>query len=261
MSKVMIYHNCLRRWLGRVTYNNMPLTQAFVEDLLSVTAGGVLPQAFDTPGNATLRLPSDLNSRPLDHVLGDSDTTAFAVERAPVEARTTMNLATDVPPSGESGFVFGRSSEKELMGVEPQLVRVVRLALTLSSIDFVVFDGIRSVAEQLAHVRKGMSETMVSKHLVGLAVDLVPYIGGRPTWDWEGCYRIAFAMAAAANRLECAENIIWGGAWDRTLADIISPGGERAAFTIETFRRVVEDYKKRHAGPDFIDGPHFEWRK
>lgn len=153
----------------------------------------------------------------------------------------------------DSGFVFGKTSEKELVGVNPNLVRVVRLALAHSTQDFMVFDGIRSIEEQRQHVKNGTSKTMQSKHLEGLAVDLVPWIGGKPTWDWDGCYKIALAMDLAATQLNCADRIRWGGAWDRTLADF---GNDPNAY-----EREVQLYKARHAGPDFIDGPHFEWRK
>lgn len=153
----------------------------------------------------------------------------------------------------KKAFVLGKSSEKELIGVEPKLVKVVRFAIQLTTQDFMVYDGIRSIAEQKHYVAIGTSKTMQSKHLEGLAVDLVPWINGKPTWDWEGCYQIALAMDQAATQLGCADRITWGGAWDRTLADF---EGDSNAY-----KRAVQDYRARHSGPDFIDGPHFEWRK
>lgn len=149
-------------------------------------------------------------------------------------------------------FVFGARSEAELKGVNPTLVAVTRRALVLSTVDFGVYDGIRTVAEQRAHVAAGNSKTMASKHLDGLAVDLVPFIGGRYVWDWNGCYSIALAMDKAATEMGVADRITWGGAWDRRLSDY---GNDPAAY-----RREVDAYKARHAGPDFIDGPHFEIR-
>lgn len=149
-----------------------------------------------------------------------------------------------------SGFVFGKTSEKELIGVNEALVRCTRLALQHSTQDFMVFDGLRTKEEQLQHVQNGTSKTMKSKHLDGLAVDLVPWIGGKPVWDWNGCYRIAMAMDYAATMLGIAGRITWGGAWDRRLSDF---GGDE-----KDYKKAVEDYKKRHDGPDFIDGPHFE---
>lgn len=153
--------------------------------------------------------------------------------------------------SPKTAFKFGAASTKELQGVKSELVTVTHLALSLSTQDFMVFDGIRTWKEQAEHVRRGTSKTMRSKHLDGLAVDLVPYINGGPKWDWEGCYKIAWAMDQAATQLGFAGNIRWGGAWDRVLSDF---GGDFSDYIQE-----VNEYMNRHKGPDFIDGPHFEW--
>jgi peptidoglycan L-alanyl-D-glutamate endopeptidase CwlK len=170
-----------------------------------------------------------------------------------VAAGEAKIAASRVEPTNvilKSGFTFGKTSEKELIGVNADLVRCTRLALDMSTQDFMVFDGIRSVEEQKQHVKNGTSKTMKSKHLDGLAVDLVPWINGKPTWDWDGCYRIAYAMDLAATALGIAHRITWGGAWDRKLSDF---GGD-----LSLYKKEVENYKVRHPGPDFIDGPHFE---
>src|SRR3546814_10917995 len=80
---------------------------------------------------------------------------------------------------------------------------------------------------------------MKSKHLDGLAVDLVPW-GGKPVWEWDRIYPIAFAMDQAATELGLASKIRWGGAWDRVLSDI---GG-----SIDSYREECEAYAKRHPG-------------
>jgi len=150
-----------------------------------------------------------------------------------------------------TGFVWGKSSLNELKGVDPRLVECATLALTKYSLqDYRCYDGLRTPAEQAKHVKAGNSRTMQSKHLDGLAVDLVPVIGGILKWDWNGCYKIAYAMDQAATELGIAHLITWGGAWDRKLSDF---GGNERAYQAE-----VEAYKIRHSGSDFIDGPHFE---
>lgn len=149
-----------------------------------------------------------------------------------------------------SGFQFGVASEKEFVGVDPRLVKCARIALGYSTQDYCCYDGIRTYKEQAQHVKDGTSKTMESKHLQGLAVDLVPWINGKPVWDWEGCYRIAVAMDKAATELGIANLITWGGAWDRRLSDF---GGDAKAYEAE-----VQAYRARHPGKDFIDGPHYE---
>lgn len=170
-----------------------------------------------------------------------------------VAAAEPVNLASTVTHAvarASSGFKFGAASTAELVGVNPKLVKCVHSALAYSTQDFCVYDGIRTYKEQQQHVANGTSKTMQSKHLQGLAVDLVPWINGQPVWDWEGCYKIAVAMDRAATEQGIANRITWGGAWDRRLSDF---GGDASAYEKE-----VQAYRARHPGKDFIDGPHFE---
>lgn len=152
-------------------------------------------------------------------------------------------------------FFFGAGSKREQEGVHPILLQVANRAIEIVTVDMVFYDGVRTYKEQAANLAAGTTRTMNSKHLIqkdgySHAMDLVPYINGRPTWDWDGCYRIALAVDQAATELGVAHRIRWGGAWDRTLADF---GGSAEAYKAE-----VQAYQKRHAGKDFIDGPHFE---
>lgn len=80
-------------------------------------------------------------------------------------------------------FGFGYKSRRELVGVHSDLVIVVATALTTCPVDFAVFDGMRTPAEQQENIRKGVSWTMNSRHLTGHAVDLVPIVDGRLSWD------------------------------------------------------------------------------
>lgn len=153
-----------------------------------------------------------------------------------------------------SGFKFGKASLKELEGVKVELVRLAHRALELSTQDFCVYDGLRTTKEQQALVAKGASQTMQSKHLKGLAIDLVPWINGKPVWEWEPIYDIVMAVDAAAREMGIEHKIRWGGAWDRTLADFHGDANE--------YLKVVEGYvqrRKREGKSAFIDGPHFEW--
>ena len=83
-----------------------------------------------------------------------------------------------------TGFMLGAASLKELNGVRPLLVGTIKRAITISKVDFTVHDGIRTVDEQRRYVAQGVSKTMKSKHLEGRAVDLVPWIDGKPRWWW-----------------------------------------------------------------------------
>lgn len=151
-------------------------------------------------------------------------------------------------------FQLGKASLRELATVHPDLQQVVRRAIVLSAVDFTVYDGARTEAEQRENVRRGVSKTMKSNHLVkadgwGHAVDLVPWVDGRPEWKWPLIYEIAPAMRRAAD--EYGVRLRWGGVWDKRL-DAYPCGNAKEA------EEAVREYCARHPGPDFIDGPHFE---
>ncbi len=108
-------------------------------------------------------------------------------------------------------FVFGRVSRERLALVHPDLQRVVRRAITLTTVDFRVLEGVRTLARQKALMAAGASRTLNSRHLTGHAVDLGALINGQVAWDWPLYDRIAKAMKEAAK----AEGIPleWGGDW------------------------------------------------
>ena len=79
---------------------------------------------------------------------------------------------------------LGKKSMKELVGVHPLLSACAWMAVENMEIeDATIFDGLRTLSEQRTYVKLGRSKTMNSKHLSGRAVDIVPYIDGRPMWD------------------------------------------------------------------------------
>lgn len=155
-----------------------------------------------------------------------------------------------------SGFKLGAASLKELTGVHPQLVATVKRAIEVSEQDFTVHDGIRTIEEQKRFVAQGVSKTMDSKHLRGLAVDLVPWIDGKPRWWWPQIYSIAAAMYVAARELN-AKSIYWGAAWDRPLLELTPPCANMSQLA-DQLRKAGLAYNERHPGKDFPDGPHFE---
>lgn len=154
-------------------------------------------------------------------------------------------------------FTFGPRSLANRKGILPKLLAVFDRAIQITTQDFMLYEGLRSVAQQRHNIATGVSQTMDSQHITqpdgfGHAGDLVPVFGGLPKWDWGGCYLVAMAVDAAATEQGVAHNIRWGGAWDKRLSDF---GGD-----VKAYQQAVTDYQKRHPGPDFLDGPHFEWR-
>lgn len=99
-------------------------------------------------------------------------------------------------------FCFSKRSLKNLEGVHHDLVEVAHLALSMSPIDFVVIDGVRSIEEQRILVAKGKSKTMDSRHLTGHAIDVAAWINGKISWDFGLYESITDAFDMAAGRLK-----------------------------------------------------------
>jgi peptidoglycan L-alanyl-D-glutamate endopeptidase CwlK len=108
-------------------------------------------------------------------------------------------------------FRLSARSLKRLVGVHPDLVRVVKHAIGITSVDFAVLEGVRSAERQQELVLAGASQTMNSRHLTGHAVDLGAYVAGEIRWDWPLYHKIAAAMIHAASELGVP--LEWGGNW------------------------------------------------
>jgi len=121
-------------------------------------------------------------------------------------------------------FSLGLQSISKLVGVHPDLVRVVERAITLTSVDFRVIEGVRTPERQRELYAQGRTKpgqvvtwTLNSNHFInkrtgfGHAVDLLP-----APYDWKdlGPFdAMAKAMYEAAKLEKVA--IRWGANWDR----------------------------------------------
>lgn len=110
-------------------------------------------------------------------------------------------------------FRLSSRSRSRLAGVHPDMVRVVERAITLTPVDFMVTEGLRTIERQRKLVAAGASRTMNSRHITGHAVDVAAIVGGKVRWDWPLYPRIAKAFREAA-RIEGVK-IVWGGDWPR----------------------------------------------
>lgn len=145
-------------------------------------------------------------------------------------------------------FKLGKRSLERLEGVDERMVTVVKSAITLTKQDFSVICGLRTIEEQRKLVDKGASQTMKSKHIDGLAVDLAAYSDGI-RWELNLYDEIADAMAEAANNLDI--NIRWGAAWH------IDNIGAYVGTMEEAMNEYI-DLRRSQGRRPFIDAPHFE---
>lgn len=144
---------------------------------------------------------------------------------------------------------FDARSKSRLVGVHDDLVEVAQIALQLSTVPFIVTEGLRTLERQKELLAAGASKTLKSRHLTGHALDVAAYVdsNGNSTkdpsetvrWDWPLMFQIADAFRQAAEQLEIP--VEWGGNWR-----LLNGNGS----VVET------DLAK------FADGPHFQlpWR-
>jgi|TARA_R100000231_G_scaffold47545_3_gene40772 peptidoglycan L-alanyl-D-glutamate endopeptidase CwlK len=151
-------------------------------------------------------------------------------------------------------FKLSERSLKKLEGVHPDLVEVVSEAIKITTVDFGVTYGVRTLHEQAELKRTGRSQTMKSKHLIqdtgyAHAVDLVAYFGSDISWELNVYDDICDAMAEAARKNSVA--LKWGAAW--------SEGDIRTyPSTAEDAMNAYVDLRRSQGRRPFIDAPHFE---
>lgn len=106
--------------------------------------------------------------------------------------------------------------ESRLVGLHPDLVKVIRRAAAVTDIPFAVIEGMRTIETQRKYVAKGASKTLKSRHLTGHAIDIAPMIDGKITWAWPVYRNLAPIVKAAASAV--GVKVEWGGDW-RTFQD------------------------------------------
>lgn len=146
-------------------------------------------------------------------------------------------------------FNLSKRSLSRLEGVDPKLVAIVKRAIELTTVDFGVSEGLRSVETQKKYVAAGKSQTMNSKHIVGEAVDLVAYVDGAVSWELNLYDDIADAMKQAAIELDTP--LLWGAAWN--VPDITKWEGTMN----DAMMHYIDERRSQKRKP-FIDGPHYQ---
>lgn len=115
-------------------------------------------------------------------------------------------------------MALNQRSEKNLNGVHPDLVRVVRRCVEISAVGFIITEGVRTLARQKQLVASGAAQTLRSRHVVennkngfACAVDVAALVGNSVRWDWPLYERIAVSMKLAAEDIGIP--LEWGGDW------------------------------------------------
>ena len=108
-------------------------------------------------------------------------------------------------------FKLSKKSLAKLDKVNPDLQKLVRNAIGLSTIDFGISEGMRTKERQKILYDTGKSQTMNSRHLTGHAVDVYAWKDGAVSWEFEDyeTINIAFSQASKLTNIP----YVWGGSW------------------------------------------------
>ena len=136
---------------------------------------------------------------------------------------------------------FGAESRANLADVHPRLQELFEFVVRFW--DCKILDGRRTVEEQIKNVAKGVSKTMASKHIDGLAVDAMPY----PV-DWTAIQKGLDAIKRAEGGMQIAEAYMFAG----------FVAGVAAAKGIQIRQGVDWDGDRDFADQTFHDLPHTE---
>ncbi|HHQ6611318.1 M15 family metallopeptidase [Morganella morganii] len=97
-----------------------------------------------------------------------------------------------------NNFRLSQRSEDNLKGVNSDLVKVIRRALEITPVDFIVIEGLRTQERQKQLVEEEKSQTMNSRHLTGHAVDIIPV---NTKWQIDEFKPLLKAVKQAADEL------------------------------------------------------------
>lgn len=112
------------------------------------------------------------------------------------------------------------ASKAKLVGVHPDLVKIITKAAEISDMAFVVTEGLRTLERQKQLMAVGASKTLNSRHITGHAVDLGVWVdadkdgkvdGGEIRWDWPLYLKLSKIIKEAA--LRSGIPLEWGGDW------------------------------------------------
>lgn len=114
-------------------------------------------------------------------------------------------------------FSLSNRSKKRREGIDPRLIEISDLAITLSAVDFghPGDAGIRTAERQNELYNAGKSKCdgygNASFHQTGLALDFYAFVEGKASWNKYDLAMVAAAFLQAASIL--GYKLEWGGLW------------------------------------------------
>lgn len=120
-------------------------------------------------------------------------------------------------------YHFSQRSIDRMRGIDPRLIEIANLALTISPIDFGIprHGGVRTAEQQKILFLDGASKCdgvrHKSKHQIrpgakyGTALDFYAYVKGTASWDYLNMAIVGASFLQAASAL--GYRLQWGGLW------------------------------------------------
>lgn len=114
------------------------------------------------------------------------------------------------------GFVLPQKDINRMKRAHPDLQKIILRAAELSDIEFTVLQADRTLEQQKINVKKGVSKTLKSRHLISpdgmvRAVDIAPLVDGKASWAWPLYHKLAPFIKKAAKEVKIP--VEWGGDW------------------------------------------------
>lgn len=108
-------------------------------------------------------------------------------------------------------FSLSSKSQIKLALVHKDLQTLVNSAIKESAVEFIITEGLRTLARQEELLKARATTTMNSRHLTGHAVDVAAIINGVADWHPNLYNHIADAFLSESAKLDIP--IVWGGTW------------------------------------------------
>lgn len=102
-------------------------------------------------------------------------------------------------------------SKTKLGLVHQDLQKIVIAAIEISTVYFIITEGIRTLQRQEELLKARATTTMNSRHLTGHAVDVAAIVNGIADWHPQLYHHIADAFLSESAKLNIP--VIWGGNW------------------------------------------------
>ena len=127
----------------------------------------------------------------------------------------------DTAPAKQKEYKLSDKSLKNMGGCNPILIRLAKEAIKLTEVDFGIIQngGLRTAEEQHQLFIKGVSKAdgfaRISYHQTANAIDLIPYVSKRFTWENAEAFRaINKAVTEAWKQMNVkGVQLDWGGNW------------------------------------------------